>query len=75
MLFQNRIVSDHRILLGRPFIKGTRVTVQTIMDKLSDGYEVNSLLALYPSLTEDDIQVALMYPFEKKTREEIIAMQ
>jgi uncharacterized protein (DUF433 family) len=45
------------------------------MDKLSDGYEVNSLLALYPSLTEDDIQVALMYPFEKKTREEIIAMQ
>lgn len=75
MLFQNRIVSDHRILLGKPFIKGTRITIETILDKLSDGLEAEELLVRYPALTEDDIQVALMYPFEQKTQEELIAMQ
>jgi uncharacterized protein (DUF433 family) len=75
MLFQNRIVSDHRILLGKPFIKGTRITVETILEKLSNGLEVEEVIALYPALTEEDIQVALMYPFEEKTQEELIAMQ
>ena len=74
-MFQNRIISDHRILLGKPFIKGTRVTIESILERLSDGLEVAEVLALYPDLQEEDIQVALMYPFEQKTQEELIAMQ
>ena len=74
-MFQNRIISDHRILLGKPFIKGTRVTIESILERLSDGFEVAEVLSLYPDLQEEDIQVALMYPFEQKTEEELIAMQ
>jgi uncharacterized protein (DUF433 family) len=48
-------------MLGKPVIKGTRITVELILRKLSEGAEQSELLDAYPGLTSDDIQAALEY--------------
>ncbi len=50
-----RIVIDPQICNGRPVVKGTRITVQTIMEFLAAGDTVEDVLDEYPSLTKDDV--------------------
>ena len=56
-----RISVDPAILLGKPCIKGTRISVELILRWLSEGRTLAELLEAYPHLTEDDIKVALAY--------------
>ncbi|MBI5948371.1 MAG: DUF433 domain-containing protein [Chloroflexi bacterium] len=56
-----RIVSDPAILLGKPAIRGTRVSVELILDELAGGATVEDLLRDYPFLAREDIQAALAY--------------
>ena len=55
MNYQNRIVADYKVMLGKPVIKGTRITVEVILKKLSEGATVNNLLEIYEHLTEEDV--------------------
>lgn len=73
MEYTKRIVSDPNIMLGKPIIKGTRIPVELILRKLSEGITVEELLEAYPHLTREDILAALSYSADVIAREELIA--
>ena len=60
-------------MLGKPCIKGTRITVERIIKKLSEGITIKDLLEGYPKLTEADIRSALAYSADVISREELLA--
>jgi uncharacterized protein (DUF433 family) len=55
------IVSDPRIMHGKPVIEGTRLTVELILEKLSEGRSEQELLSAYPRLTREGLQAVLAY--------------
>ena len=61
MAYKEKIAVDLDIMLGKPIIKGTRITVEIILRKLSEGMNINELLEAYPHLTKEDILAALSY--------------
>ena len=61
MTLPERIVLDPDTMGGRPCIRGTRVTVGTIVGLLSQGHERQEILDLYPYLKPEDIDAALSY--------------
>ncbi len=61
MNWQDRIVSDKKILLGKPVIKGTRISVEFILDRLANGWSEKTILESYPHLTKEDIQAVFAY--------------
>lgn len=74
MIYADRIISDQKIMLGKPLIKGTRVTVELILKKLSEGMSFEELMQAYPQLTKEDILATLSYSADVISREEIIAV-
>lgn len=60
-LIQERIEINPEVMLGKPVIRGTRITVELILRKLSEGATEADLLEAYPRLTRQDIQAALAY--------------
>ncbi|HAG51194.1 MAG: antitoxin [Deltaproteobacteria bacterium GWC2_42_51] len=71
--YKDRIAVDPDIMLGKPVIKGTRVTIELILKKLSEGMTVEELLEAYPHLTKEDIFAALSYSADVISQEELIA--
>ena len=61
MNYQQAIIRDPAIMLGKPVIAGTRITVELIMRKLAGGFSVEDILAGYPHLTREQILAALDY--------------
>lgn len=72
-LYRGRIVADPDIMLGKPVIKGTRITVELILKKLSEGVSFEELMEAYPHLTKDDVLAALSYSADVISQEELIA--
>ncbi|GBD39711.1 MAG: hypothetical protein KatS3mg078_1673 [Deltaproteobacteria bacterium] len=72
MKYKERIISNPGIMLGKPIIKGTRITVELILKKLSEGMEIEEILEAYPELTKEDILACLEYSAEVISREEMI---
>lgn len=70
--YRDHIISDHRINLGKPVIKGTRLTVELIVRKLSEGAANADLIRMYPGLTEANIRAALQYTADLLAHEEPI---
>lgn len=58
---EERIVINPDICNGRPTVRGTRITVQTLLEFLGAGDSVDDLLEAYPSLEREDILAALRY--------------
>ncbi len=52
---KDRIIIDPAICNGRPVVKGTRITAQTVMEFLAAGDSVEDVLEEYPSLTRKDV--------------------
>ncbi len=48
-------------MLGKPIIRGTRITVELILRKLGEGASHPELLEAYPNLTESDVQAAIFF--------------
>lgn len=61
MNWEERIVSDPRILVGKPTIKGTRISVELIFERLAAGWTEAMILESYPSLKREDLQAAFAY--------------
>jgi uncharacterized protein (DUF433 family) len=57
----DRISFDPRIMGGKPCIRGTRVTVGTIVGLIASGSSTEEILRDYPYIQADDIQAALSY--------------
>lgn len=55
------IASDPRVALGKPVVAGTRITVESILERLGAGESVDDLLAAHPRLSRDGIRAALTY--------------
>ena len=58
------IHSDPAILLGKPVIKGTRISVELILELLSEGWTNEMLQASYPHLTNEHIMAVFSYTKE-----------
>jgi len=65
-----RIVLNPQIMLGKPVIKGTRLTVEILLEKLAYGQTEEQILDDYPFLSREDIQAALLYAARQLSFEE-----
>ncbi|MEW6060855.1 MAG: DUF433 domain-containing protein [Bacteroidota bacterium] len=72
MNYSLRIVSDPNIMLGKPIIKGTRITVESILKRLAEGISIQEILKAYPNLTKDDILAAIEYAADVISQEAVI---
>jgi uncharacterized protein (DUF433 family) len=61
MNWQNYIISDSQILLGKPTIKGTRISVELILELFAAGWMEQQVLASYPSVTEESLRAVFSY--------------
>jgi uncharacterized protein (DUF433 family) len=57
----DRIVPDAAILGGKPIIKGTRISVEMVLEWLASGATRNDILKGYPHLTAEDLEQAISY--------------
>ena len=61
MNYQDRIVRDPHIAGGEPVLKGTRVTLKTVLASLAEGATTAEILADFPTLSEEDIRAAIAF--------------
>ncbi len=61
MKWEDYIISDKDILLGKPAIKGTRIAVEHIVGLLAQGWSEAQILENYPRLTKESLQAAFLY--------------
>ncbi len=61
MEWRNHIVSDKQVLIGKPIIKGTRISVELILELLAEGWTEKMVLESYPNLTEADLKAVFAY--------------
>jgi uncharacterized protein (DUF433 family) len=67
-----RITIDPQIMFGKPVITGTRITVELILRKLSEGMTDEQILAHYPHLQVADIRAAAAFAADHLANEEIV---
>ena len=70
-LYHERIVTDPRILAGKPVVKGTRIAVDLVLEELSHNPDINELLAAHPDLTLTDVKACLAYAKDILTGQEV----
>ena len=63
-----RIEVDPAIMVGKPVIRGTRITVELIVRRFADGYALADILDDYPHLTAEDVHAALAYAADAVAR-------
>lgn len=68
----DRIVTDPAIMMGKPVIRGTRITVELILRKLAEGATEAELREDYPHLTTEDIRAAMAYGAASVAHEEVV---
>jgi uncharacterized protein (DUF433 family) len=61
MGMQNYIEINAKIMMGKPVIKGTRITVEIILEKLAEGESLEDILEAYPHLTAEQIKAAITF--------------
>ena len=59
--YAERISQDPAVLVGKPVVRGTRVSVELILERLSGNLDLDELFAAYPRLTIEDVQAALAF--------------
>lgn len=64
IMYKELIQSDPSIMMGKPVIRGTRITVELILEKLAVGETIEQILEEHPQLTREAIQAALAFAAE-----------
>jgi uncharacterized protein (DUF433 family) len=59
--YEDRIIADPEIMVGKPVVKGTRIPVELVLGELAKNPDLDELFAAYPRLTIDDVRVCLGY--------------
>jgi uncharacterized protein (DUF433 family) len=62
MNWKDRITVDPQVLVGKPIIRGTRISVELLMDRLADGWSMEQILDSYPRVTREDVLAAIADP-------------
>jgi uncharacterized protein (DUF433 family) len=61
---QPKIISDPNIIIGKPIIAGTRITVEHILEQLAGGRTIDQILEAHPHITREQVQAAISYAAE-----------
>jgi uncharacterized protein (DUF433 family) len=72
MTITERIEINPKVMMGKPVIRGTRIPVELILRKISEGASEADLLEAYPKLTHEDIQATIRYAADTLAHEEIV---
>jgi uncharacterized protein (DUF433 family) len=75
MTITTRIEVNPKVMLGKPVIRGTRITIELILRKLGEGATQADLLDAYPGLTREDIQAAMIYAADTLAHEETVLLE
>jgi uncharacterized protein (DUF433 family) len=75
MNWQDRIVVNPDVLVGKPLVKGTRLAVEFIIGLLAQGWPEAEILRNYPGLTREDIQACLSYAGELLEGEKVYPVE
>lgn len=59
--YQDRIMADPEILVGKPVVRGTRIAVEHVLQQLAANPDTEELFAAYPDLTMEDVKACLAY--------------
>lgn len=72
MTLTDRIEVNPDIMLGKPVIRGTRIPVELVLRKLSEGATEADLLDAYPRLGREDVQAAIRYAADTLAHEQVV---
>ena len=61
MIFHDRITVNPQVMVGKPVVKGTRLSVEFILELLAEGWTNDQIIDQYPNLTAQDIKACLEY--------------
>lgn len=75
MTITDRIEVNSKIMMGKPVIRGTRVTIELVLRKLGEGATEVELLDAYPQLRKEDIQAAMAYAADTLAHEETVLLK
>ncbi len=64
MGYKNYLEAKPDVMLGKPVIKGTRITVELILKKMSEGASVGDIKMMYPNLTSEQINACIEYAYD-----------
>jgi len=67
-----RITVDPGVMVGKPCIKGTRITVELVLRKLAGGMSPDAIVDDHPHLTKDDVRAAVAYAADVIANEDIV---
>lgn len=70
----DRITINPDVMVGKPTIRGLRITVEQILKALASGITIQDLLEDYPELETEDIQAVLLYATELVSEEQVFAV-
>ena len=72
MDYRERITSDPAVMLGKPVIKGTRITVEIVLRKMAEGASAEEVLLMYSHLKMEDLYAVFNYASEVIGNEDVI---
>jgi len=75
MALTDRIVIDSKILTGKPVVRGTRISVELVVELLAAGWSHEQIQASYPHLSEVDIRACLAYASELLREEKVYPLK
>jgi len=67
-----RIVTNPKVLQGKPILEGTRISVAFLLELLASGMSVEGILGEYPNLTRDDVLAAINYARQVVENEDVV---
>jgi len=75
MDWRDHIAVDPQILVGKPVVKGTRISVELVIDLLAAGWTQQQILDSYPTLKADDVRACLAYASEILHSEKVFPLE
>ncbi len=74
MNWKEHISSDPEVLFGKAVVKGTRIPVELVLEKLGSGDSFEELRAAYPRITKDDVNACLLFAADNARHEKVLAI-
>jgi uncharacterized protein (DUF433 family) len=74
MSWPDRIVINERVMVGKPVIKGTRVTVELVLELLAGGWSTQKIMREYPGLVKEDILACIDYAREQVSEMHVFSL-
>ena len=74
MNWKDHIEVNPEVLVGKPIIKGTRISVELILDRMADGWSMEDVLSSYPHISREDVLAALSFASELFKEETFVAV-